>query len=172
MPRPRKLSSKERRAKLVKGFGMATLSKRQCQRCRSRQAVCRVNSETDPCLECIHAGVNCSLAPISLPRWKRLNEKRERLELDHNAAVAEAAEAVAKAARTRTEIKSIREEQDKMVKQELENIAVQEEEERAEASSKAPSDLPPFDVGELDFSGWDPLTAGFDSGTAPTPQGS
>ena len=59
-----------------------------------------------------------------------------------------------------------------MVKQELENIAAQEEEEKAEASSKAPNAPSPVAADEIDFSRQDPLTAGFNFGTAPTSQGS
>ena len=57
-----------------------------------------------------------------------------------------------------------------MVKQELENIKVQEEEEEAKASSRAAAGLLlPLEGGELFDPGvdWDSLAAGFDLETLP-----
>ena len=165
MPRPRKLTSKERKAKLIKGFEMAELSKRQCKRCRERSLSCSVNEHADRCLECVRSCADCSLAPLNYSRLKRLQDKNEQLKRERD-------EALAKSYKASVEIQSIESQLGEMVKQELENIAVQEEEERAEASHKTPSEPPPNGVGELDFSEWDSLTAGFDFGTAPTSQGS
>ena len=84
-------------------------------------------------------------------------------------------EAFAKLSRLRKQIQRIEADQAKMVQQEVRNIEFLEKEEEKEkeaAASEASNDLPSFDVGEIDFSGWDPLTAGFDFGTAPTSQGS
>ena len=69
----------------------------------------------------------CLLSPKA-PSGKNEQLKRER------------DEALAKSYKASVEIQSIESQLGKMVKQELENIAVQEEEERAEASSKALSD--------------------------------
>ena len=125
---------------------MAELSARQCSRCRGRSLPCRVNDNADRCLECIKSCGDCSLAPLSIPKWRRLQEKREQLEREHG-------EALAKATRTYTEIQSLRAQQDKMVKQELENIAVQEKEEQESAAMTASSELVPFN--NVDFSAVD-----------------
>ena len=168
MPKSKRLTHKERKARLIESFRMAELSRRQCGRCRERKLPCKVNLEADRCLECIQSGVNCSLAPISVPRWKRLQERREQLEREHG-------EALAKAHRTYTEIESIRAVQNQMVKQELENIEVQErEEEEAKLLSRTTTetllgsggDFP--DLGDVD---WSSLAADFVAETQPASRG-
>ena len=79
-------------------------------------------------------GGECSLAPINVSKWKRLEERNNALEKERS-------EALAKMVRVSAEIESIRAKQKEMRDQELENIAVQEkEEEEAAASAKSPND--------------------------------
>ena len=146
---------------------MADLSRRQCNRCRLNSLACRVNEQSDRCHECVRTGAECNLAPLYVPKWKRLHERREQLERERD-------EALARMVRVSAEIASIKEKQDKMVNQELENIAVQEKEEEAEASSRAVTE-PSLLNGGGDFSelgevDWNSLAADFGLETQPVSQ--
>ena len=146
----------------------ATLSKRCCVRCTQRKSACLTSEDSDRCLECVKRGVDCSLAPINVPRWKRLEERRKQLRR-------ELSEAHAKSVRILTELDSIEADQERMVEKEVENLEAQEKEEEKEKGSAASSLSPNADLSSvfdaIDFSCWDPSNVDFGSGTAPASQG-
>ena len=138
----------------------ATLSKRCCVRCTKEKLVCRVSEDSDRCLECVRRGVDCSLAPINVPKWKRLEERRKQLRR-------ELSEAHAKSVCILSELDSIEADQEWMVRQELENIEVLEREEGIEATaSKVPTEPPSGDPFESAVD-WEEFAAsvGFAPGT-------
>ena len=155
MPKTKKpLSSSARRRQLVLKLGMASLSKRSCGRCSSSPLnLCHTGEDSDRCVECVRAGVDCDLSPINVPKWKRLEERRKRLRKERS-------EAMARLMRLDKEIESIEENQERMVQRELRNIQELEVEEAAlaTAGSEAPSSL---------FDGFD-LPEGFDWSAFPT----
>ena len=66
----------------------ANLLKRCCIRCAKEKLTYRVNEDSNRCFECVQRGVNCSLTPINVPQWKRLEERRKQLRCELSEAYA------------------------------------------------------------------------------------
>ena len=77
IPKPRKLLLKERKAKLIKGFKMAGLSKRQCKRYKGRALPYSISDYADRCLECVRLGTDYNLSPLNYSKLKRLQDRKE-----------------------------------------------------------------------------------------------
>ena len=134
------ISSSSRRRQLVLKLGMATLSKRSCKRCEGIPQLCHSGNDSDRCVECVRAGVDCDLSPINVLKWKRLEERRKRLRRERS-------EAMARLIRLDKETESIKEDQERMVQKEIKNIQELEAEEAATIESNV--SLDDFDGLEL-----------------------
>ena len=77
MPRPYKLTLKECKAKLIKGFKMAEFSKRQCRCCRERSLPYSISEHADRYLDYIQLCADYSLSPLNYPKLKRLQDRME-----------------------------------------------------------------------------------------------
>ena len=106
----------QRRRKELNFLKINVYTMRFCHNCSSSSNLCRIDSDSNKCTECVRKGRSCDLTPLNTARWRRLKEQRKKLK-------AELKEAYAKQQRLLRQIDHLKEEQRMMMKSELNNIA-------------------------------------------------
>ena len=92
---------------------------RPCLDCFKQGKICRVNDNSDSCIECIRLDSDCTLS-FSAIKWRRIRKERDRV-------FRELKETSAKAARLQKQFEILDEKERAMIEQKFHNIAELEE---------------------------------------------
>ena len=105
---------------------------RPCLNCFKQSKTCRVDDNSDSCIECIRLDIDCILS-FSAIKWRRIHKERDRV-------FCELKETFAKAARFQKQFELLDEKERAMIEQKFHNIA-ELEEEKKQASEPSLDDL-------------------------------
>ena len=106
-----KLSSSNRRRSKILSLGPSIEAMRPCNNYSRKGYSYRVSKGSNKCVSCVRLGKPCDLAPININKWKRLEKERRRLYL-------ELREARAKARQIEELVKSVKDKQEGIVRDE------------------------------------------------------
>ena len=95
---------------------------RRCQNCCRRDKECKIGPNSDSCTECAGGGLSCELA-FSEAKLRRIQKKRREK-------MSAWKEAMARASRLYTEVENLEEQEEALVRRELQNIEELEKDER------------------------------------------
>ena len=103
---------------------------RRCSNCVRRNSDCLVGPNSDSCTACTGSGLNYELA-FSEAKLRRIQKKRREK-------LSSMADAAAKIARLKTEIDRLEQQEEELVRRELQNIEELERDEAAHAGNVEP----------------------------------
>ena len=109
---------------------------RRCQNCLNRDKECKIGNDSDSCTECIAAGRSCELA-FSEAKLRRIQKKRQEKMVALRATrnqfqelLAKQQQLLARQSRLDREVEQLEEQEEVLVRRELQNIEELEKDER------------------------------------------
>ena len=102
---------------------------RRCENCVRREKECMLGNDSDSCTECIATGYSCELA-FSEAKLRRVQKKRQEKMAALRATREQFQQLLAKQSRLDREIEKLEEQEEALVRRELQNIEELEKDER------------------------------------------
>ncbi len=107
---------------------------RLCEHCSRLQKKCRVDNETDRCIECVHLDRKCNLT-FSMMKWKRVKAERDRVLHELLNAHKQMQEIFARTTCLQNQFVFLENKKQTMIEREFRNIVELEKEERKTSES-------------------------------------